>query len=521
MTVLSILLLSTCAAVPPVPPATTVSPDSLLWNERAVEHLLNRAGLGASVEEIRRGMEMGAEAFVQELLDGRSGASFGARSIGSTMERRRLRDLPEEQRREEAQMIRRDDREQLNAFLLWWFDRLLTSSDVLEERMVLFWHGHFPSSQQDVQRSREMIGQNQLFRENALGSFRDLVHGIAKDPAMLEYLDNDSNRKGKPNENFARELLELFTLGEGNYTEDDIKEIARAFTGWTDREGQFFFAKRQHDDGEKRIFGRRGAFGGEEVIDMVLARGECTEYLAGELLRYFEGVEPSERRLKRYAKLLRKEDYELRPFLRTLFLDPDFYSEAVVGARVSSPVDFLVGVARRGHLDPPSRLVAAGAALLGERLCFPPSVEGWAPGTAWITTGTLLMRANLAGVLVGEVKLKDLLERGENDPSLEGFGGLAGRAFRRLEWQPRTSLSRAMRAAGHGADAEMAAALTDMLLAVEPSSAVRTSVESFLSEQRREAGIENGALLDRARIAEPCLRRTAHYILSLPEAQLH
>ena len=502
-------------------PGGVRSATELSWDARSVEHLYNRAGFGASPAWVARGVELGPEAIVDELLADAPPVPFRSHSIGSTMEQRRLRDLSEDERREERRRIRRDDREQLVAFLEWWVERILSSDRVLEERMVLFWHGHFPSSQQDVQKSHEMIQQQMLFRQHALGSFRDLVNGIARDPAMLEYLDNDSNRKGKPNENFARELLELFTLGEGNYEEDDIKDVARAFTGWTDRDGAFFFARRQHDNGQKRIFGKRGAFGGEDVLELVLAREQCSRFLAGELLAYFEGVVPDERRVKRYAKLLRKKDYEVRPFLRELFLDPEFYSERVVGARIASPIDLLAGIARRAEVDPPARLVAAGAALLGERLLFPPSVEGWKGGQAWITTGSLLMRANLAGVLVGEVRLRELLERGENDPALDGLGGLAGRALSRLSWTPRGSFARALLALEHEGDADLAHGLASLLLAVEPSPSVLDRVERFLAAERERAGIEPGRLLDRPSLAEPCLRRTAHFVLSLPEAQLH
>jgi len=506
----------------PEPPASALAAASggaLHWDARAARHLLNRAGFGGSPEEIRRGVQIGAEGQVDALLAGEGdGDGFRHAPIGSTRERRRMRELPDEERREEQRMMRRDDREQLQAFLEHWCAGILSSPQVLEERMTLFWHGHFTSSQQDVQSSSEMIDQHELLRRNALGSFRDLLGGVARDPAMLEYLDNDSNRKGKPNENFARELLELFTLGEGHYSEEDVKEVARAFTGWTDRDGEFFFARRKHDGGNKRILGERGPLGGEDVLEILLGQKQCARHMAWKLLRYFEGVEPPTVRVKRYADLLRKEDWELRPFLSALFLDPGFYREEVVGARVTSPIDFLAGIARRGGIDPPPLFVAAGAALLGERLCYPPSVAGWKGGTAWITTGSLFLRANLAGVLVGEVDLRELLKKGAGDPSLKTFGA---RKLARLAWSPRVSFTRSMRALGLASDAEIARAMGDMLLAVEVSPSVQRNVEALLLETRRSAGIESGALLDRAVSAEPCLRRVAHYVLSLPEAQLH
>ena len=288
-----------------------------------------------------------------------------------------------------------------------------------------------------------------------------------------------------------------------------------------DRDGAFYFAPRRHDDGTKRVLGRRGTFGGEDILELLLEQEQCSRHIAGELLRYFEGVDPPKKRVERYARVLRRHEWELRPFLRELFLDPAFYREAVLGARVASPVDFLVGIARRAGIDPPPRLVAAGAALLGERLLYPPSVEGWKGGEAWITTGSLLMRANLAGVFVGEVRLRELLERAENDPALDGLGGLGGRTLARLSWTPRVSFSRVLRQRELASDAELASALSEMLLATPVTPAVQNSVEAFLVAERRAAGVPNGALLERAAVGEPCLRRTAHYVLSLPEAQLH
>ncbi len=488
----------------------------LAWDAARVEHLLNRAGFGGSSADVARGLSLGPEALVDELLAPGDGALFSGGTLDLGGERRRLRGLDEEARREELRLLRRDDREQLEAFLDWWAERLVSSPAVVEERMTLFWHGLLPSSQQDVQSSLEMIAQHELLRTNALGSFATILRGIARDPAMLEYLDNDENKKASPNENFARELLELFTLGAGHYEEADVAEVARAFTGWTDRDGVFVVLERLHDDGEKRILGRRGRFGGDEVLDLLLERDDCARHLAARLLRHFEGVEPARARVERTARLLRREGWELRPVLRALFLDPDFYRAEARAARVTSPLDFLVGIARRTRVAPPPRLLVEGAALLGERLCYPPNVAGWKGGTDWITSGSLLLRGNLAGVLVGAIEPQALLElRGE------AGGGAGLGALGRLRWKPRLSLARALRDRGAASDDDVAALLADDLLAVPPAPDVHARVAAFLARRRAAAGLEEASWLERAGSAEPVLRSAAHFVLSLPEAQLH
>ena len=199
---------------------------ALAWTAGHVEHLYSRAGFGASARDIARALEWGPRKTVDELIEGEGWIEepFYSRVRGGQEMRERMMRMPEDKRDTVKKRMRREDAAQARDYLGWWMERILEGTDDLRERMTLFWHGHFTSSMQDVKNSHEMILQNQLLRRHALGNFGDMVHGIARDPAMLEYLDNDSNRKSRPNENFARELMELFTLGEGNYTEEDIKE---------------------------------------------------------------------------------------------------------------------------------------------------------------------------------------------------------------------------------------------------------------------------------------------------------
>ena len=525
---------------------------ALAWNAARAEHLLNRAGFGAGPEEIARAVALGQELVVAELLAGEAYVEepFYARLRRKGQTRRRMASRTPEERREIFRERRAAERDQLRDFLGWWVARMVDGDDPLRERMTLFWHGHFTSSWEDVKDSYEMILQNQLLRTHALGSFRDLVHRVARDPAMLEYLDNDSNRVGNPNENFARELMELFTLGEGNYTEADVKDAARAFTGWTDRDGRFRFNRRAHDDGEKTVLGVTGRLNGDDVIDILLDQEACPRFLAGKLLRYLEGIAPDEARLERYADVLRRDDYDVGAFLRELFLDPSFYRADIVGARIAGPIDYLVGTARRTGVEPPPRVLLVGSSVLGQRLFFPPNVKGWEGGEAWITTASLMQRGNLAGVMLGRVTLDDFLDYDAYaDPAMAAFpaqdeeaamGALPGdepmtagsarsrlgelrrlKGLARYGWRPRIHLTAELRRQGLGSDAELVDTLCDRLLAIEAAPPTRAELTRWLTEEREAARVRPGRLLDDSEVAEPILRRLAHVILSLPEAQLH
>ncbi len=494
--------------------AEPAAPDGLVWDARAARHLLNRAGFGASRRRLEAAAEMGAEAFVRALLESpaEDRDPFFAERLGP-------RDMKDEamgagsmdiveQRMEGASKrgSRAADKDQLDRFRAFWLQRILDDEDPLRERMTLFWHGHFTSSFRDVKSSYEMVAQNELLRANALGSFADLLHGIARDPAMLEYLDNDSNRKRSPNENFARELLELFALGEGNYTERDVAEAARAFTGWTDKNGEFQFAENRHDRGKKTFLGATGRFDGDDVIDVVLRQKTCGEHVARRLITYLEGIEPEPDRAVEYGAFLSEHDYSIAALLEKLFLDPRFYRDEVVGTRVTSPIDYIVGCARRLGVRAPGRMLAQASALAGQHLFEPPNVKGWEEGEAWITTSSFMARSNLVGALLGVVETE------RSGSSLKLLARLGG---------PFLNLHHRVRRTGAARDGEIAERLLVELLAVEPSPEALAQVTAFLAAEREELGLLDGALLEGGPRAEPVLRRAAHLILTLPDAHLH
>lgn len=284
-----------------------------------------------------------------------------------------------------------------NRAVEWWAGRMLNTARPLEEKMTLFWHGHFATEQEKVRDYRLMLDQQAMLRKNATGNFRDLLIGIAQDPAMLIYLDNRLNVKGHANENFAREIMELFALGVGNYTEDDIKEAARAFTGWANYGRQFLDRKDQHDDGEKTVLGETGNFDGVDVIDILLRQPVCAEFISRKLYRFFVADHIKPELNKELANVLRDNQYELKPLLKTLFLSRDFYGPAAYGSQIKGPVHYLVSSYRKlGLRDVPGiPNFWLASASLGQSLGNPPNVKGWDGGRAWVNPSTLIARGNV------------------------------------------------------------------------------------------------------------------------------
>jgi uncharacterized protein (DUF1800 family) len=272
---------------------------------------------------------------------------------------------------------------------------MLATPSPLTERMTLFWHNHFTSGQDKVAFPQHMAQQNLLLRRDALGNFGDLLHAVAKDPAMLQYLDGASNRKGRPNENFAREVMELFTLGEGHYTQRDVSEAARAYTGWSlDPDTQaYVWRANQHDDGDKTVLGQTGPFDGDQVLDILLARPETATFVTTRLWREFVSDTPDPLRIAPIAQQFRASHYEIKVALRGLFLSDAFWDDGNRGVLVKSPAEFVVGTLRAFDVsyDNAGPFVAQ-MRTLGENLFYPPNVKGWPGGTTWINSSTLLAR---------------------------------------------------------------------------------------------------------------------------------
>ncbi len=277
----------------------------------------------------------------------------------------------------------------------WWMQEMMVTPTPLLERMTLFWHNHFVSSEKKVKAARLLYEQNVLLRQHALGNFATLLHGVSKDPAMLVYLDSATNRKGQPNENFAREVMELFTLGEGQYSEQDVKEAARAFTGWSiDLQNyRFTFRRFAHDDGIKSVLGQRGNFDGDAVLDILLAQPATAEFIVRKLWREFISPTPDTTEVKRIAALFRNGGYEIKPMLRAMFNLPQLLTQDNRGTLVKAPVELLVGTVRQFGFQYSDAVPFSWAAMqLGQELFNPPNVKGWPGGEAWINSATLLAR---------------------------------------------------------------------------------------------------------------------------------
>ncbi len=366
-------------------------------------HLLARTGFGPTDAEVRSFAGLTREQAVTTLLrDVRTAAAtpppaWALESGPSGAPRGD--NVSEEARRAYRQLQVRHDVELRG----WWLQEMLTTASPLTERMTLFWHNHFVSSQQKVRVARFMYTQNALLRAHALGNFGSLLHAVSKDPAMLIYLDTAQSRKAQPNENFAREVMELFTLGEGHYQEQDIKEAARAFTGWSiDRDtGQYLFRPGAHDYGVKTVLGTSGRFDGDAVLDVLLARPQTGEFVTAKLWREFVSPEPDAREVQRIAQIFRGQNLDVKVALRALLLTDAFWAAENRGALVKSPVELVVGTLRQLELTPAAAAPFAIAATgMGQMLLSPPNVKGWPGGDVWINSTTLLARKQFLDRLV-------------------------------------------------------------------------------------------------------------------------
>ncbi len=391
------------------------------WDRAKAAHLLNRAGFGGAPAHIDSLAASGMAATVRYLIDGP--ATPVAANPPDWARPRNLLVLREQVQQAmlnvpagaDAAMVQRarqaaikDERKEqylhFTDLIGWWVERMRESQDPLEEKMTLFWHGHFATSAVKVKDAYLMWRQNQTFREHARGNFGVLVKAVSRDPAMIDWLDLRESRVAHPNENFAREVMELFTLGEGNYTEKDVTEGARAFTGYriSPQDQSFLFDPRQHDNAPKQFLGRGDVRDGDQAIDTILAQPACARFIARKLWTFFAYENPSDALVETLAATLRASRYETRPTLHRLFTSAEFYSPAATRTQIKSPVQWVVQTARELEITLPGRGPLQGALRqMGQVPFNPPSVKGWDGGKAWISTSTLLTRYNLAGNLLG------------------------------------------------------------------------------------------------------------------------
>jgi len=444
----------------------------------------------------------------------------------------------------------------------WWANRMLRTTHPLEEKMALMWHGHFATHENKVRDYRKMMQQIDLFEKGATGNVRDLTIQVARNPAMLYFLDAQYNVKGAANENFAREVMELFTMGVGNYSEKDVREGARAFTGWYFDNLTFKVDAAKHDDGPKTFLGRTGNFDGVEAVKIIFEQPVTAEYLAGRVYRFLVRDELSADLRAKLGAILREHDYELKPLLMVILSSRDFYSAASYGAHIKGPVEHMIAMMKHLGVEeiPGVPDFNQATIAMGQHLLNPPSVAGWAGGKAWITPGLLIARGNVArDVLIPDItgfrdwnfsaggddllgrRLRDgydigaatavsdpanmsafdraALERDEQfNTRISGYIGWE-QAARKLIPTPRAAaqfdLTRMVLEGGSKTTGDAVDYLTWRMLRVPAAPATRDGLVAFLTKE-----LGTGSL-DRAKsYMEDPLRMTAHLIMSTPEYQI-
>jgi uncharacterized protein (DUF1800 family) len=349
------------------------------WDVRAVGHLYRRAAFGSTWAELEARLRDGPHKTIDQLLRGGPGQEAFERQTAP---------------------LARSIADANNGSLAraWWLYRMLYSPHPLREKLTLFWHNHFATSNAKVNNAGFMLGQYDLLYRHAQGSFRALLRAMSSDPAMMVWLDTAQSRKGMPNENYARELMELFSLGIGHYTEKDIREAARAFTGWEIKAGKASFDPARHDDGTKKVLGQAGNWAADDIVRICLDQPSAPEFIVGKLYRFLvsETVPATPELLAPLAERFRRTDYDFGDLVATVLRSNLFFTPAVYRSRVKSPVDFVVGIvhALEGRIG--TTALAQALEELGQNLIYPPSVKGWDGGPGWLNGQTLLYRQNLA-----------------------------------------------------------------------------------------------------------------------------
>jgi uncharacterized protein (DUF1800 family) len=368
-------------------------------NHFDVGYLMRRAGFGATPGEIDAAAQQGLGPLVTNLVNYEQVSDNFVPPPDAILTYRQ-------------KLMRGTD---LNNLQAWWIDRMINTSRPLQEKMALFWHGHFATGYDKVRSTLLMYRQNELFRQNALGRFDDLLSAVYRDPAMLIYLDGQRNTKQAPNENWGREVMELFVLGRGHYTEADVHASARSFTGWRiDSDGNAVYIPRLHDIGSKTLLGQSGNWDGEDAVRILAAHPATGPWLAHKLWRFFASDQTVPRSaIQKLSKAYYASDHSTRDMVRVLFTMPEFYEAAVRHGHLKSPTEFVVTTIKQlGLTNVPSETLPRVLTFLGQELFWPPNVGGWPGGANWINAATMLGRFNFASSLTGEITRA----RGSIDP---------------------------------------------------------------------------------------------------------
>jgi uncharacterized protein (DUF1800 family) len=413
-----------------------------LANQIKNQHLMWRAGFGPAVEQLADLQEIAPRQLYKALqkaslkkpeyidvADDYLKGLFAGIDEAGRQERRK------EMTEDERKKVQQKNRESVRSLNLNWLDLFVTTDAQLREKMAFFWHGHFACRNLNVFYQQGLLD---VIRRNALGSFRDMLHDVSRTAAMLNFLNNQQNRKDHPNENFAREVMELFTLGRGNYTENDIKEAARAFTGWTaNLKGEFTFRRFQHDYGSKTVLGKTGNFDGDEVLDILLSQKQTAKYLTQKIYKFFVNETPDDEKVNWLADRFYESTYDIGKLMDDIFTSDWFYDEKNIAAKIKSPIELVAGIQRMlpMQLENPEALTFLQRAL-GQMLFYPPNVAGWPGGKTWIDSSSLMLRMRLPQLIndVDEmnVKVKDDDDQMMGRKTPEDGGKLKGIAKRSI-----------------------------------------------------------------------------------------
>lgn len=375
------------------------------------KHLLHRAGFGAELEKIQILKNEEPRNLYEQLL--KNSEKFEPIIIDSE-------DFsaykPKEANAEMKKFFQKKNKEENAEIIMKWYQIMIDSDDQLREKMAFFWHGHFATR---TVLSRFNLQLLNTIRENALGNFGDLLKLVSKSPSMLQFLNNQQNKKDHPNENFAREVMELFTMGRGNYTEKDIKEAARAFTGWSFLpNGSFFERPRLHDFGEKTFLGNTGNYDGNDVLEIILKQKTTAKFITRKLYRFFVNENVDENLVNQLAEKFYQSNYDIKTLLKEIFTSSWFYDEKNIGTKIKSPIELLVGLQRMlpTKIENPKTLIVFQR-LLGQQLLFPPNVAGWPSGKAWIDSSTLMLRLKIPQIWSGIISL-DYAPKDDDDMNM-------------------------------------------------------------------------------------------------------
>jgi Protein of unknown function (DUF1800) len=418
------------------------------WDRKRAAHLYRRAGFGGRPEDLDRAVSLGREGAVSHLVDydGISTADLDAYldTFGFDL----------------AGYQEGINGERGSFLIRWWYLRMQHGPRPLQEKMTLFWHNHFATSFAKVVDEQLMYAQNQIFRNLGMGQFEDLLLAVSRDPAMLIWLDNASNVKDSPNENFAREVMELFTMGHGNYTQQDVTGAARSFTGWTidsAKHNRFYFDPNAHDDSVKYFLGQYGDFEGEDIIAALGRRPETAAFITGKLARFFLGGDPSPALAQRLRDMY---PIGIREIVREILLSDDFDQTADAPDMIKSPMELVVGAYRSLGAESDAADYDNYSAAMGQNPFYPPNVGGWKGGRTWIHTQAYLMRINFAFDLVHQTARR---------------GDVA--AFSNFRWD----ISRFFEDRSFSTPDELIDFLVDRLGMVTPSDSVRQALRGFLA----------------------------------------